>query len=334
MARRGIQYEDVTNSIEALRARGLAPTVQNIRDQLGTGSFSTINEHLKQWRALSQPSSGHAEQDLPAGLAQLTGQLWKAAQEEAYAALESQREAANAEIEAAQIEKQEAQAQALHMEERNIMLDQKNNELLAELKTLTDQRATLRTERDQALKETNVKQQRITTLENLLDEQKTQVEQLKIAHQAALEAVQQRMDEALEQERQRQAEQEAYWLKEIDQARQQLAHLETEHKQTMATYADEKAQWQASRQQWQQQQQHWEESHQYLEQTLVQLKQQNEELKQTEAAWWSRWEGQEKRLHDLQAEQAQLIKEKESLRSALEQSISHRHMGTFPPFIG
>lgn len=334
MARRGIQYEDVITSIEALRARGLAPTVQNVRDQLGTGSFSTINEHLKQWRAASQLSAGHSEQDLPEGLAQLTAQLWKAAQEEAHVALEQHRAAANAEIEAALVEKQDAQAQALHMEERNIMLDQKNNELLAELKTLTDQRATLRTERDQALKTAERQQQKIATLEHQLNDQRTQVEQLKSTHQQALEAQQQRMDEMLAQERQRQADQETYWLKAIDQARQQLEQLNSEYQQAIAAHADEKAQWQVSKQQWQQQQQRWEASQQQHEQALAQLTQQHQELKQKEAAWWPRWEAQQKRLHDLQAEQAQLIKEKESLRSALEQTISHRHMGTFPPFIG
>ena len=44
MARNGIQYSDVQQAIDTLLSRGDTPSVQRIRDVLGTGSFTTISE--------------------------------------------------------------------------------------------------------------------------------------------------------------------------------------------------------------------------------------------------------------------------------------------------
>ena len=50
MARNGIQYSDVQQAIDALLARGDTPSVQRIRDVLGTGSFTTISDHFRLWQ--------------------------------------------------------------------------------------------------------------------------------------------------------------------------------------------------------------------------------------------------------------------------------------------
>ena len=41
MARSGIRYEDVQAAAETLLGRGLNPTIQRVREQLGTGSNTT-----------------------------------------------------------------------------------------------------------------------------------------------------------------------------------------------------------------------------------------------------------------------------------------------------
>ena len=50
MARSGVQYDDVRRAIDRLLQQGEAPSVQKIREVLGTGSFTTINEHFREWR--------------------------------------------------------------------------------------------------------------------------------------------------------------------------------------------------------------------------------------------------------------------------------------------
>jgi chromosome segregation ATPase len=51
MARAGVTYHDVAKTAEAIKSRGQEPTVDRVREQLGTGSKSTIAPLLKRWRS-------------------------------------------------------------------------------------------------------------------------------------------------------------------------------------------------------------------------------------------------------------------------------------------
>ncbi len=51
MARAGVTYYDVTKAAETIKAGGQEPTVDRVREQLGTGSRSTIAPLLKRWRS-------------------------------------------------------------------------------------------------------------------------------------------------------------------------------------------------------------------------------------------------------------------------------------------
>lgn len=50
MARAGVTYSDIANAAQAVRDRGHEPTVDRVREHLGTGSKSTIGPLLKRWR--------------------------------------------------------------------------------------------------------------------------------------------------------------------------------------------------------------------------------------------------------------------------------------------
>ena len=56
MARPGITYEQVAATADALVGRGEKPTIQAIRDALGTGSPNTIHRHLTAWRSAQSPA--------------------------------------------------------------------------------------------------------------------------------------------------------------------------------------------------------------------------------------------------------------------------------------
>jgi len=51
MARTGVTYSDITKAAEAIKSYGQEPTVDRVREQLGTGSKSTIAPLLKRWRS-------------------------------------------------------------------------------------------------------------------------------------------------------------------------------------------------------------------------------------------------------------------------------------------
>jgi chromosome segregation ATPase len=51
MARAGVTYHDVAKAAEAIKTQGQEPTVDRVREHLGTGSKSTIAPLLKRWRS-------------------------------------------------------------------------------------------------------------------------------------------------------------------------------------------------------------------------------------------------------------------------------------------
>lgn len=51
MARAGVTYHDVVKAAEAIKSQRQEPTVDRVREHLGTGSKSTIAPLLKRWRS-------------------------------------------------------------------------------------------------------------------------------------------------------------------------------------------------------------------------------------------------------------------------------------------
>lgn len=56
MARPGVTYFDVAQAAKALQEGNELPTIDRIRQKLGTGSNSTIANHLKQWKSEQMPN--------------------------------------------------------------------------------------------------------------------------------------------------------------------------------------------------------------------------------------------------------------------------------------
>ncbi len=128
MARAGITFEQVAAVADAMVGAGQNPTINGIRDALGTGSPNTVHKHLTAWRA-ARPQAVAAAVELPAELVNAIG-------------AEISRAAAKArgEIESALVQ---AQTEASELASVGEALEQERD-------TLADQVGTLTTERDQA----------------------------------------------------------------------------------------------------------------------------------------------------------------------------------------
>ena len=90
MSRTGITYEEVKKAIAELQGRQKNPTVDSIREILGTGSKSTIARFLREWRAqhgLGSDSDGR----LPSDLLGIVNGLWDALQNKADTQIEQYR---------------------------------------------------------------------------------------------------------------------------------------------------------------------------------------------------------------------------------------------------
>jgi chromosome segregation ATPase len=84
MARQGVLYESVKHAAITLLTQGTAPSVQKVRDVLGTGSNTTLAEHLNRWREEhAQKTLHHLPANLPKELISAFEVLWQTAMEQA-----------------------------------------------------------------------------------------------------------------------------------------------------------------------------------------------------------------------------------------------------------
>lgn len=141
MARPGITYDEVIAAIDAILAAGEEPTIQRIREHLGTGSPNTIHRHLVTWRA-SRPVEQRKAPELPAELqAALVKEIERQAAE---ARTDVERSLVEAQKEAAILAKAGEE-----LEELNGTLEEQNEALAAE----KERQAALANERHDEIEE-------------------------------------------------------------------------------------------------------------------------------------------------------------------------------------
>ncbi len=233
MARIGISYDEVKQAIDEMLSEGQNPTIAGLRERLGTGSFTTISEHLKRWRndRHEKPvmATGAPTPDTLSGMMQT---LWQQAREEANKELESYKEKIDEEIKKALEEKQKALQTALDTEGKNRWLEEKNNTLLLQAtdqqRTIGQQEILLEQQKEQldlakqqlaAVKET-AKTQR----EDAIVEKEALQEKLNDGQKNILE-LSKDFQQQLKEERSRAEHSEQHWLSQLDNERQKAKQL-------------------------------------------------------------------------------------------------------------
>jgi len=128
MARPGVTYDQVASVADAIIGEGQQPTINAVRDRIGTGSPNTIHKHLTAWRA-ARPRATVAAPELPASLTTAI-------------ATEIERAAASAR---AEIENKlvQAQAEAVELSSVGEALEAERDELFEQVAELTTERDTL-----------------------------------------------------------------------------------------------------------------------------------------------------------------------------------------------
>ncbi|WP_299316265.1 DNA-binding protein [uncultured Halomonas sp.] len=94
MARPGITYEQVETIADQMIGNGEKPTIQTVRDALGTGSPNTIHRHPTAWRSAQPPVERQATRlpdHLAAAIAQEIERQASAARAEAEASADELR---------------------------------------------------------------------------------------------------------------------------------------------------------------------------------------------------------------------------------------------------
>lgn len=227
MARSGIQYEAVVEAVLQLQKQGDNPTIQRIREWLGTGSFTTISEHLRQWRENQKNSTPLQQEgcDLPANLVKLTQALWQQACLEADEKMQVYQQQADEKIDQAIAKQQAALEVAQRTEEKNALLDKKNNELLTELKQQAAQVSRLEAALETSQERLEASQNQLISLEKIALAQEVAKNQQITALEEKLEQQKEQQQKALAHEQQRNEENQLRWMQEVDLARQQTQSL-------------------------------------------------------------------------------------------------------------
>ncbi|WP_346798239.1 DNA-binding protein [Halomonas sp. Bachu 37] len=227
MARSGIQYADVQQAIDTLLARGDAPSVQRIRDVLGTGSFTTINEHLRQWRLeREQNRDVPPPRNVPTEVAALAEGMWREAQQVANQALAHYREEARRQVESAQEAAESSAREAANAEQRQSALAEHLRHTEQRLETLSAELAHSQAQLQQASDELRKSQLQCEQLTESVESEREKRSMLKRDHQQQLEKHDNEWRERLEREEQRHEAAEGKWMGMLDTARQEQTAIE------------------------------------------------------------------------------------------------------------
>ena len=243
MARSGIRYEEVQAAAETLLGRGLNPTIQRVRELLGTGSNTTISEHLKSWQQqLAEAPKVILPPAIPEAVAAALDAFWKLAVQHAEAAFEQQRAIGAQAIAAAEQARDTAIAEQQQL--RNEADDQRrrleaaqsvNRELADRLLVEQERRAAA----ESAIQAAEQRVQAATeTIAQIRAETAARIAQLETTlHQTRADMDQQLAEarQRFEAERQRGEASEARWLAMLDQLRAE----QTAERQTFATERQE-----------------------------------------------------------------------------------------------
>ncbi len=243
MSRAGIDYDDVKQAAVKLLSQGIAPSVQKIRDVLGTGSNTTIAEHLNVWRDdYAKKAIHHLPASLPKELISSLEVLWQTAMEQAQSQLAAYKESLETEHAKIQQEKQDSEKESIVLKQQladlsnqlaheidkhqqvTVDLAISNDRLIKQEQAITNQKqqyeerlARVYAEKDTLLEREKQFQQEIRLLQEKLSEQS------KVYQQESL-----KRDTLHEQSEQR-------WMQLIDRARQETIDQRKKYEKTQSS---------------------------------------------------------------------------------------------------
>jgi chromosome segregation ATPase len=229
MARLGVDYEQVKQAAIKLLSQGFAPSVQKIREVLGTGSNTTIAEHLKVWREeYAQKKIHHLPSNMPKELISAFEVLWQVAIEQAQNQLAEYKQTVESECEAALQKERDADKYVtdikqkmaeltIALEHESVSKQKCNIDLAVTTERLIKQEEAFIAQKDQyeeRLKRVYDEKDRLESHNQKLHHQIT-------ALQDSFSLKEQSHQDSLGQQNKLHEQSENRWLKLIDQARQE-----------------------------------------------------------------------------------------------------------------
>jgi chromosome segregation ATPase len=175
MARPGVTYSEVVNAITQIIGQGKNPTVEQVRFNLGTGSSTTIANHLRQWKANQESTTLIAtKENIPSELVAVMKGLWERVvdhSQEKITALEVNHQEITEELQQ-ELEKYKANNQRwqkMHDQWHTEKAQLANDKLALEqaLEFIQKENASLQAKQDMLLQQLDDKQVRVEELHRL-----------------------------------------------------------------------------------------------------------------------------------------------------------------------
>ena len=230
MARPGIEFKDVERIARRLFSQGMTPSVQKIRNELGTGSNTTIAKHLSTWReSFSEGKSPALPESVPEDLMNPIDDFWSTAVARAESNYQKFKEELEARLAEAESDKQQAVEQLEGQSQENSRLTRELNEVNTDLQELDRKNSNLEGKNEAIEKELNNVQQLNGQMMDMSHEQRqsfdTALSEMQVNHQKEVSDIQDRSDKT-----------ENRLLMEIDQLRQSVKKHETKQKEERDLY--------------------------------------------------------------------------------------------------
>jgi DNA repair exonuclease SbcCD ATPase subunit len=229
---RGVQEADVWGAADVLLSKGLRPTIERVRQQIGRGSPNTVSPMIERWFcSLSQrivggtaPPAGNDADGVPVSVRNAMRLLWETARREAEqsqeAALEQAREALSAKEADFEGKKSGFAQREMAFTETRASLDQALASSQQAREALEHQVKALALE---GLKQREAAAREVVRLNALLLDAQAAAERLRQEHAVAQGVRDQDLRDAIE----RHTAQERRMLEDVDRARQEAKQLST-----------------------------------------------------------------------------------------------------------
>ncbi len=137
MARPGVTYTEVANAAQQITASGRLPTVEGVRLTLGTGSNSTLGQHLRTWK-LKQDSTQQiaTKENIPEALIAAIKGVWEVVMTQSETAIQTIQDEASQTVSTNKQHVEQLQQSNNEWQQRYQQLKQKHDGLAHEKATL------------------------------------------------------------------------------------------------------------------------------------------------------------------------------------------------------
>ncbi len=180
MARTGVTFEQIAAVADAITGEGNQPTINAVRDRIGTGSPNTIHRHLTVWRA-ARPRATVTAPELPATLtAAIAAEIEKAAY------------SARAEVETKLVQ---SQAEAVELANAGETLESERDELIEQVTDLTTERDKLAGKAAQQELDIKVQAERIEREQQAAEAARVELAKAQLKIESSLEKLKEQTSE-------------------------------------------------------------------------------------------------------------------------------------------